>query len=172
MNSELLTEVGGAELVDELEPLWLTLLAHHAEVRPDLAVQDPGLSWQTRRSWYLTWLFDPDSFVVIARYEHQPVGYALVEVADGPDDTWRTGRRVATLQSLSVAPQWRGRGIGGGLVDRVDAELAGRGIGDVFLDVVLGNDGARRFYERRGFAPTTMRLARLGRRTHPRRWGS
>jgi GNAT superfamily N-acetyltransferase len=169
MMVDVYTEVAGSEVVDELEPLWLTLLAHHTAGRPELTYQPPELSWQTRRSWYLTWLFDPDSFVVVARHDFEPVGYALVEVADGPHDTWRTGRRLGTLRSMTVTAEWRGRGIGGALLDRVDSELAGRGVSDMFIDVMIGDDRARRFYERRGFAAMTVQLGRLGYGTRPRR---
>jgi ribosomal protein S18 acetylase RimI-like enzyme len=92
----------------------------------------------------------------------EPIGYALVEVMEGPEDTWVSGDRLAELQTFAVAPAWRGRGIGTLLLDRVDAELAKLDIRDVLVAVLEGNSNARRLYERRGFRPVMTTLARFG----------
>jgi ribosomal protein S18 acetylase RimI-like enzyme len=55
----------------------------------------------------------------------------------------------------------RGRGVGSALLDAVDAELARRGIRDLMIGVMEGNDGARRLYERRGFVPGWLQLYRV-----------
>jgi GNAT superfamily N-acetyltransferase len=153
--------LGRAELIDDLEPLWLALHAHHQSVLPGLAYQPPGTSWRVRRSEYVRWLAEPDAFVLVAYVGARPVGYALVEILEGPEDTWVSGDRIADLQSFSVAPDWRGRGLGTVLLDRVDLELARRGIKDLMLQVVEGNDDARRLYERRGLRPVMTTLARF-----------
>ncbi len=89
------------------------------------------------------------------------LGYALVQVRPGPDDTWVTGKLLAELQTLSVAPHARGRGIGSMLLDRVDAELDAAGIGDLFIAALHGNDDAIRLYQRRGLRPVAVHLARF-----------
>ncbi|MFG1927139.1 GNAT family N-acetyltransferase [Cryptosporangium sp. NPDC048952] len=70
-------------------------------------------------------------------------------------------RIIAHLQSLSIAPGWRGSGLGTVLADRVDAELEARGVRDLMLDVVEGNVGAERFYERRGLRKVMTIYARF-----------
>jgi GNAT superfamily N-acetyltransferase len=47
------------------------------------------------------------------------------------------------------------------LLDEVDAELARRGIRDLMIGVMEGNDDARRLYERRGLVPGWRQLYRL-----------
>jgi ribosomal protein S18 acetylase RimI-like enzyme len=89
------------------------------------------------------------------------VGYALVTVRPGPDDTWVSGGRLAELETLSVDPEERGQGIGTRLLDAVDAELARLGIGDLFIAALVGNEGALRLYERRGLRPVMTYLARF-----------
>ena len=153
--------LGRAELIDELEPLWLTLHAHHQSVLPGFDYQPPATSWRVRRGEYMQWLAHPDAFVLVAYVGPRPVGYALVEIVEGPEDTWVSGDLIAELQSLSVAPDWRGRGLGTELLDRVDAELEKRGVGSLMLLVLEGNDGARRLYERRGLRPVMTTLARF-----------
>ena len=55
----------------------------------------------------------------------------------------------------------RGHGIGTALLDAVDAELASRGVTDLMIGVMEGNDGARRLYESRGLVPGWLQLYRL-----------
>lgn len=76
-------------------------------------------------------------------------------------DTWRTGERIGELESLSVLPSHRGRGIGGALLDAVDAAFEARGIRDLIVGALAGNDAALRLYERRGFRPTWLYLSRF-----------
>ena len=52
--------------------------------------------------------------------------------------------------------------IGGALLDAVDAELAARGVRDLMIGVMEGNEGARRLYESRGLVPGWRQLYRLG----------
>lgn len=80
----------------------------------------------------------------------------------GPDDTFPVGERYAELYSLSVKPDLRGRGIGSGLLDLLDDELARRSIHDLKVAVMEGNSDARRLYERRGFRPAELVLFRFG----------
>jgi ribosomal protein S18 acetylase RimI-like enzyme len=135
--------------IDAVRPLWLDLLEHHRSVTPQMTVRAPEDSWQRRRAEYERWLADPGSFAVLAEQDGEPLGYALVHVTDG-DDTWDTGDRLAELESLSVAPAARGRGVGTALLDAVDEELERLGVTDLFLGVVASNTDAVRFYERRG----------------------
>lgn len=134
-----------------MRPLWEALLEHHSQlepqVRPPRSAED---SWRRRRAEYLKWLAEPGSFVVVTEGEGgEPAGYAVVRVGEG-DDTWVTGDRTAELETLAVASGRRGEGIGGLLMDAVDAELAALGIVDLKVGVVSSNVDAMRFYERRG----------------------
>jgi ribosomal protein S18 acetylase RimI-like enzyme len=151
----------GIEVIDRLEPLWLALHEHHQKAMPDAVYQPRDASWAARRSAYVAWLADPGSFILLAHQGSDLVGYALVEVRPGPDDTWVTGARMAELQTLSVAPETRGQGVGTLLLDRVDAELDAAGIGDLFIAALHGNDAAIRLYQRRGLRPVAIHLARF-----------
>ncbi|HUF88821.1 MAG TPA: ribosomal protein S18-alanine N-acetyltransferase [Gemmatimonadota bacterium] len=57
----------------------------------------------------------------------------------------------AELANLAVAEEWRGRGLGEGLVRAFAREAGVRGAGRLYLEVRVSNAGARRFYERLGF---------------------
>lgn len=162
---EIRISKAGIEAVDRLEPLWLALHEHHQKVTPDAVYQPREASWAARRSAYLEWLAFPGGFILLAEKlterGEELVGYALVQVRPGPDDTWVTGSRMAELQTLSVSPETRGQGVGTMLLDRVDAELDAAGIGDLFIAALHGNDDAIRLYQRRGLRPVAIHLARF-----------
>jgi GNAT superfamily N-acetyltransferase len=77
----------------------------------------------------------------------------------------RTGDEPdAHLYGMWVDPEWRARGIGGRLVDRVLGWARSWGAGSVILAVTETNADAAAFYERLGFVDTGDR--------HPLREGS
>ncbi|HEU0024161.1 MAG TPA: GNAT family N-acetyltransferase [Thermoleophilaceae bacterium] len=141
----------GIEEIELARPLWEALLEHHGRVAPPHAVpiRGPEDSWRRRRSLYEEWLAHPEAFALLAESGGAPVGYILVRMEHG-DDTWSTGELTAHIETLSVSPEWRGRGVGTRLMDAVDDRLAAIGIRDLTVGAVATNDGAVRFYERRG----------------------
>ena len=161
-------ELAGLERVDQLRELWLELQRHHRAVVGALPlVDDDELSWQRRRGLYLDRLGSDTGFLVVAVQQDKVVGYALVCVERGPDDTFPVGELYAELYSLSVAPGLRGRGFGTRLLDFVDRELARRSIADLKVAVMAGNTCAQRIYERRGLRPAELVLYRFGGRVNP-----
>ena len=94
--------LGRNELVDELEPLWLSLFDHHLAVRTGtLPVIDRSESWPRRRALYEELLQHPETFIVVARRESIAVGYVLSHLHNGPDDTWPTDDKIAEVESPS-----------------------------------------------------------------------
>lgn len=143
------------EELDAVEPLWNALQEHHVRITPELDPRTPkrGLAdaWRVRRSKYVRWLEDPETFFVIAEDESGPVGYAFVTVGPGYA-SWVTGERAGVLETLSVLPDRRGGGIGAALIDAAWDRLAERGIEDMAITTTETNADAQRFYERQGFS--------------------
>ena len=77
----------------------------------------------------------------------------------GPDEMWRTGDRIAELETLSVSPAQRGGGIGTLLMDRALTELSARSIRDLQVGVLAANESAIRFYARFGLTPRLVTLS-------------
>jgi len=61
------------------------------------------------------------------------------------------------LLNLTVAPSCQRRGHGGALLRALCADCVGRGDHMLWLEVRQGNDGARRLYQRFGFAEVGLR---------------
>ena len=156
-------ELAGIDRVDELKELWFDLHHHHrAIVERVPLVEDDEVSWQRRRALYLDRLSSGTGFLVLASEGDTVVGYALVCIEPGPDDTFPVGERYAELYSLSVTPRRRGQGIGTQLLDFVERELSRRSIEDLTVAVMADNAAALRLYERRGLRPAEVVLYRFG----------
>lgn len=140
-----------------LEPLWLSMVAHHvdcsppaAEVRPFRELAD---TWRRRRTRYEEWIDEADARLLLAESDAgELVGYAFLRVG-GPEATLITGERVGQLESLAVAPGARGQGAGTALIEQAFAHFRSVGAREMTLAVIEGNDGARRLYERHGLRP-------------------
>lgn len=160
----------GADALDRLQPLWLLLHRHHQAVGGEALgpYVDDATSWRERRALYTDFLAK-DGFALLAERDGELIGYAMVAVLPVTDtqmpDTWRTGDRIAEIETLSVAPHARGAGVGSALLDRVDEELASAAIEDVLVGAFVTNTDAIRLYQRRGFRPAWMYLQRLGGRS-------
>jgi ribosomal protein S18 acetylase RimI-like enzyme len=150
MSSSLEITRGAADRLDELEPLWRSMHAHHAAMAPQVAPVRPSEeSWRRRRAEYAAWLAAGDAQLLIAERERRAVGYLMLRFMSGAS-TWAIGERVAEIESLSVLEGERGAGIGAKLI----AEARQRAHGArLLVSVVHANDGALRFYEREGFGP-------------------
>jgi ribosomal protein S18 acetylase RimI-like enzyme len=136
--------------IDLLEPLWRSLIDHIRELGSVVSLVPHEQSWPRRRAIYQELFADGESFALGAWRGEQLVGYAMIHIAP-PDAVWFTGSRYAELTSLCLAPAERGDGLGTELLDAVEAGLLERGLDEYVIGVDSVNDGARRFYERRGF---------------------
>ena len=149
----------GAERVDDLEPLARSMHAYHLTVDPaipGIPPRDEDGWWALRRERYRRWLAAPDAFALLAETDDSgtgPIGYAVVSMHGGPDDSHLTGDRFAELQSLAVLEGMRGAGVGTALLQTVYAELRTLGIEELAIGVLATTHDALRLYEREGFTP-------------------
>jgi ribosomal protein S18 acetylase RimI-like enzyme len=82
----------------------------------------------------------PDAVQYVVEFDDEPIGRLIVE----------RGAREIKLIDISLAAEFRNRGVGAFLLERLQAEAAA----DekvLFLRVLKTNRDARRFYERLGF---------------------
>ena len=93
--------------------------------------------------------FDAEQ-LLIAEAGGEPVAYAFVEQAASEDDT------VYELSEIGVAPELRGRGIGGALVSRVLNWIRARGARTALVAAFNTNPAAT-LYWRMGFRPDPLR---------------
>jgi ribosomal protein S18 acetylase RimI-like enzyme len=151
-----ITELTLAE-VDRVEPLWKAMVAHHQDVVgtawPVRGEQD---AWERRRAEYVDWLSTGEGTMLAALPPGQPdgapLGYAMLQPSPA-GATWDLGERVGEIESLSVAPEARGQGVGTALLEAAREHFRAQGIEFWSVAVVEANEGALRMYERAGFGP-------------------
>jgi GNAT superfamily N-acetyltransferase len=150
----------GADRIGELEPAWRALYDHHREIARGISPMRPfEETWRRRREQYRRWLADGDGQLLVAERGGRIVGYAMVTSGDGPA-TWDFGRGVVEIETLAVLAEERGGGVGAALMRASEGWARGREADVIAVGLYHTNDGARRFYEREGFRPFYLDMAR------------
>jgi ribosomal protein S18 acetylase RimI-like enzyme len=116
---------------------WRTTYAPWVEPQ----VLDPFLDEERQRAAVETMIAQPGNVVLVAAAGGEVVGFATCLVSDDADPY---------LDSLHVAADARGRGLGSRLLREVAGELGRRGRTTLALDVVEQNRRARALYKRLG----------------------
>jgi ribosomal protein S18 acetylase RimI-like enzyme len=75
------------------------------------------------------------------------------------------------LASLYLLPAFQGRGIGGGLLRAAEERARDYGIEELWVGVMVWNEAARRWYDKRGFRFVREEPFQMGRTTVPHRIG-
>lgn len=158
-NSEQLESVqfkrAAKESLEFLKPLWISLHNHHAEVAPQLGnTRTQEESWTIRRDEYINWFENPSTFTIVAELEKQLIGYAFIRIREAKSATWNITQQIAEIETLSVLPEYRGFGVGVGLLEHTFINLKEANILEVSLGVIASNQTAIDFYEKQGFTTT------------------
>ena len=77
-----------------------------------------------------------------------------------PDSDYFTGHPRAHVDHLVVAPEAEGKGVGRALLTYAEQWALVRGCKEVVLDVFASNTTALAFYERCGYRPDHVRMAK------------
>nr|WP_305794597.1 GNAT family N-acetyltransferase [Halomarina rubra] len=89
--------------------------------------------------------------MLVARTDDDTVaGFVQFSVESG---AYETDVRKGLVENLFVDPDHRDAGVGSTLLDAAESALAADGADVVVLDVMAGNEDARRFYRRHGYDP-------------------
>ena len=147
----------GREEIDRVAHLFQGLVGFHGEVVEGAwPVREPDAAWAIRRRQYEQWLGEGSARMLVALpagdRDAAPLGYAVLSVKPSMA-SWDLGERVGELETLAVAEEARGGGIGTLLIEACRERLRAEGISHWAVGVVEANEGATRLYERAGFRP-------------------
>jgi GNAT superfamily N-acetyltransferase len=141
---------------EDVEALVLSVAGLFKE---DAGRHDPtmDLQWPARegQSYYAGLVDDPSCLLTLARTGGR-VARHLVGKLREPDSLCRV--RLAILESMRVAPELRGRGVGSALVREFFTWARQHEAEQAQVTAFTGNDAAQHFYARRGFAPHAVSL--------------
>jgi GNAT superfamily N-acetyltransferase len=101
-------------------------------------------------------LSEPGAEAFVATIDGEACGLVAVH----PDEDYFTGHPRAYVDILVVAREAEGQGVGRALMDHVEGWARDRAFREVVLDVFAGNPGAIAFYERQGYRPDHIRMAK------------
>ena len=147
--------------------LRLGVLADAGEIA-DLsrALIETGLGWSWTRERVIRNVANPNTVTVVACDAERLIGFAIMYFGD----------EHAHLNLLAVRPRYQRAGMGRHLIRWLEESALVAGISTIRLELRASNRGARRFYERLGFAEvgripdyyagveTAVRMARDSRR--------
>lgn len=133
-----------------LEPLYLELAQHHNEVSTHFAGGFPTVPVTEQIRECAEDLSAGKSEVAVIELQGEVVALCKVDVVD----------ERGYVDELAVMSGHRGEGLGSRLMDWAEDVFHRRGVRQAALLVVVGNEGARRFYERRGFSPALLEMRR------------
>jgi ribosomal protein S18 acetylase RimI-like enzyme len=144
-----------------LAALWAELHQHHREVSTYPAlVADPELSWERRLHWYTRLLADGASYLTASDDEGRVLGYAVIALESGPDETFAVEGGIAEVISLVVTRDRRSAGVGRALLRAAEGIARDEGFDTIKVAVMAGNARAQTFYEARGYATAELVLYR------------
>lgn len=148
-----MTTVRPASDLDSVAALWITLVRHHRVVGSQIgelaAPLDDETSWAIRRQLYESWSSEAGWLLVVAEDEGSVRGYAAARITPSTS-SWDFGAMVGRLETLVVADDARGRGVGSALVDCVRDHWRLSGVRYASVSVIAGNEMAEEFYQRLG----------------------
>jgi GNAT superfamily N-acetyltransferase len=147
MQSEYSLIEGGPELLDRVEPLWLQLRRHHADLAP---IWQPGLmatGFEDRRAKLLS-KANQGMLVLLASMRGSNVGYCVSTIDDASGE----------VDSVFVIPASRGHGIGHAMMSRSLVWFEEKAVHSIAVDIISGNNAAEQFYARYGFRLRTLRM--------------
>ncbi|MBV8940339.1 MAG: GNAT family N-acetyltransferase [Solirubrobacterales bacterium] len=139
--------------LEDLAPLWMELHRHHRTVSEYRAlVQDVAASWQRRLAWYRRLLEGGASYLTASDDEGRLIGYAMVAIEAGPDDTFETEQGTGEIVTLVVTEARRSTGVGQALLGAAEGIARDRGCDTMKIAVMAGNGRAGAFYETHGYS--------------------
>ncbi len=159
---ELTVSEGGAELLEVVEPLWLSMFEWHRQLPPEASSAVEPLpateALERRFTRFRRELGEGRVTLFLVSEDERPVAFAMVRVRPEGEASFATGTGVVEVDAMAVAPSHRDRGLGTMLLTRVHEWAADQGIGFVSLSVMAGNEEAERFYRRFGMARSVIRM--------------
>lgn len=101
-------------------------------------------------------LTEPGAEAFVAMIDGEPNGLVSIH----PETDYFTGHPRAYVDVLVVAEEAEGRGVGRALMTHAERWAQAHGCREVVLDVFATNNDAIRFYERCGYRPDHIRMAK------------
>ena len=144
-----------AATVADIEPIvdaWLLLAQDQQRYGSTLKIEENRTAIRKE----VTHLIVADT-VFVARCENEFCGFVMFHRQDG---VYAESISRGTVTNLFVLPAYRGNGIGSALLSKAENALYEEGVDLVTIEVLAGNADAKRFYDREGYSPHRIEVAK------------
>jgi GNAT superfamily N-acetyltransferase len=101
-------------------------------------------------------LIDLDSHLMVAELNDEIIGSGYAQIRESKKSLKHN--KHAYLGFMYVAPDRRGLGINGMIIENLISWSKEKGVSDLYLDVYDGNDAAIRAYEKVGFTKSLVEM--------------
>jgi len=146
-----------AEDIPTLARLNETVQGVHAAMHPQLFKVAPETA--TIQGWFADFLAKPGAHLLLGEEAGAPVGYIAGAIVRYPENPFRLSFALGLVDQLTIVSEAQRRGYGERLLGALLAIFRAEGVARVELSVWAFNEGARRFYERQGFATFNYRMS-------------
>lgn len=154
--SDVIIRPATPEDADAMVELQQASAIHHAVVDPTrwraTTLEEEAAS---RRHWHAV---KPRDGAIVAVGDGRVVGMIELWLHRPRGPAGARISRVSVDFGISVAPEWRGRGVGSALLLAAEAWGKAQGAERMNMDVASANAGALRLYERMGYEVHTLEL--------------
>ena len=134
---------------ERLEPVLVEVELHHVALEPSVFRPISNYSRD-----YFDELVDADYEVIFyTEIDGKVAGVLIAAEQEYPPLPVYVGGKYTSIRELSVASEFRRRGVGKALMERAEHWAALRGHSQVQLNVWEKNRGAVKFYEELGYLP-------------------
>lgn len=125
---------------------------HEAHVcgRPDIFAQMRHPFGTTKLMGILN---DKNTLALVAQDGEEIAGFCIAALQINDDSPVKVSRPVAYLEDFIIASDYREKGIGRMLFERLETQAKARGMERIDLKVFAFNSGAKAFYESMGMKP-------------------
>lgn len=120
----------------------------HADGRQDFFKSD---GWDAIRDTVRERVVSEDSNVIVACFENEIAGVAIVQYIRKPESSFRPAHNFCRIEEFGVDVKYRRRGIATSLIDFIKKDALERGVKKLELDMWKFNESAFKFYESVGF---------------------
>jgi len=136
------------EDVEKMVPLWESLMQFHIELDESFVTcQHASEIW---KEFVSNNIQNPDNKVVlIAKNEGNVVGYIMGEISERPPVYEK--KIIGNIWDIYVSEESRGKKVGKGLYDMIEAWFKVRNVKRIELNVATSNPQALEFWKNMGF---------------------
>jgi ribosomal protein S18 acetylase RimI-like enzyme len=146
---------GNESVLDQIKPLWEGLNEYNLLLSPYFKQHYQAFTFEARKAYLLNKVAAKTQIridIAIDKTTTQPAGYIVSSI---------TKEKTGEIDSIFVAPFYRGFGIGDALMKKALAWMEKKNVAEKTLEISIGNEQTLSFYSRYGFYPRKILLKQI-----------